>query len=314
MARTRRSWLIRIFSGLGLLVVVAYTGVIGYYIHIEPRIVYVPSSAVFPPGPGEDLAYEKTVIASADQVQLSAWIIPAKESSPDWVIFFHGNGGNVSRARAWYATLHQLGVNVLAPDYRGYGESTGTPSEAGLYRDARAAYDYLVQNRNVPPEQIVLYGHSLGAEVATQLASTVPVRGLVVEGGLPSLPARGQELFPFLPVSWIAANRFDAGHAIARVTCPKLFLHAGSDTVVPLHHGRTLFSMAPEPKEWVELRGNHYTAIRVDNAAVAQALDHFFVALWKDRARPPAASRSTAGPKAIKDPPREPGLPARCLI
>ena len=155
-----------------------------------------------------------------------------------------------------------MGLNLLAFDYRGYGESGGAPSEAGLYRDAEAAYRYLRRELGVPADRIILFGHSLGSAVAIDLASRVPPAGLIVEGAFTSATDRGQELYPYIPVRWIAASRFNSIGKMPLVTAPKLFLHAVHDEVIPLAHGRRLFEAASPPKRFVELGGGHAGCVR----------------------------------------------------
>ncbi len=153
------------------------------------------------------------------------------------------------------------------------------PSEHGLYRDADAAYRYLRGERRVPAEHIIVFGHSLGSAVAVDLASRTPVAGLIVEGGLVSVVQRGQELYPFIPVRWIARTRFSSIEKIPRVTAPKLFLHAVADEVIPLAHGRRLFQAAAEPKTLVELAGTHSDAFAVDSAKYFGSIARFLAEL-----------------------------------
>jgi len=187
-------------------------------------------------------------------------------SKVGWILYFHGASGNVSTLgynEAW-SKFRRLGLGVVAVDYRGYGESTGTPSEAGLYQDADAAYSYLVNRMHVPPQRVLIYGYSLGSAVAIDLASRVPAAGLMVEGAFLSIPARGAELYPYLPVGWLAHNRFASVDKIGRVAMPKLFIHARQDTIVPIRHGRKLFELAAAPKVLQEVSGGHVDANQVD--------------------------------------------------
>ena len=236
----------------------------------ESRLIYFPGAErrLTPPPAGLDLQIERAEFSSEDGVQLVGWIMPASgDASGYWLLVCHGNAGNLSQfdRPAHYAALRQLGLNLFAFDYRGYGESGGTPSEHGLYRDADAAYRYLREERGVPAERIIVFGHSLGSAVAIDLASRIRVAGLIVEGGLISVVQRGQELYPFIPVRWIARTRFSSIDKIPRVTAPKLFLHAIADEVIPLSHGRRLFQAAQDPKTLIELAGTHSDAFAVDS-------------------------------------------------
>jgi uncharacterized protein len=237
----------------------------------ESRLIYFPGTqrTLIPAPASLGLSTERVEIQTEDSVTLVGWVIRSKsDSSGLWLLICHGNAGNLSEfdRPSHYAGLHQLGLNLLAFDYRGYGESGGVPTEGGLYRDARAAYQYLRQEQGVPPDRIIAFGHSLGSAVAVDLASRVPLAGLIVEGAFTSAVSRGQELYPYIPVRWIAGSRFSSIEKISEVRAPKLFLHAVSDEVIPLTHGRRLYQAAPLPKTFVELQGSHGDAFDVDSA------------------------------------------------
>jgi fermentation-respiration switch protein FrsA (DUF1100 family) len=216
------------------------------------------------------------------------------DSTGLWLLICHGNAGNLSEfdRPVHYAGLRRLGLNLLAFDYRGYGESEGVPTEAGLSQDADAAYRYLREQRGVPADRIIVFGHSLGSAVAVDLASRVPVGGLIVEGALTSVVERGQELYPYIPVRWIAGTRFASIDKIARVTVPKLFLHATGDEVIPLAHGRRLYQAASAPKTFVELQGGHGDAFDLDSANYFGSIERFLRSL---PSRPPNV-RPPGGP------------------
>jgi uncharacterized protein len=254
----------------------------------ESRLLYVPgtSRTLTPAPPALGLAPERVEIPSGDGITLVAWVIraPVTDTAGRWLLICHGNAGNLSDAGRpeHYAGLRALGLNLLAFDYRGYGESGGIPGEAGLYRDAEAAYGYLRDSLGVPPERIVLFGHSLGSAVAVELATRVPAAGLVLDGALISVIARAQEVYPYVPVRWIARSRFASIEKIGRVKIPKLFLHARWDDVVPIAHGRRLYDAAPPPKTFVALAGGHGDAFEADSAVYFGALGRFLETLHQD--------------------------------
>jgi fermentation-respiration switch protein FrsA (DUF1100 family) len=254
----------------------------------ESRLLYAPgaSRTLTPVPPALGLAPERVEIPSGDGVTLVAWVIRAlrTDTTGRWLLICHGNAGNLSDAGRpeHYAGLRALGLNLLAFDYRGYGESSGSPSEAGLYRDANAAYGYLRDTLGVPPERIILFGHSLGSAVAVELATRVPAAGLVLDGALMSVIARAQEVYPYVPVRWVARSRFASIEKIGRVQMPKLFLHARRDDVVPIAHGRRLFDAAPPPKTFVELAGGHGDAFEADSAVYFGAIARFLETLHQD--------------------------------
>ena len=249
----------------------------------ESKLIYFPGveRALVPPAPSLGLSVQRVELSTEDKLKLVAWVIPAQAPSSLWLLVCHGNAGNLSEfdRPVHYAGLRQLGLNLLAFDYRGYGESEGVPSEAGLYRDADAAYRYLTNERGIPASQIIIFGHSLGSAVAVDLASRVPASGLIVEGGFTSATDRGQEIYPYIPVRWIAASRFSSLDKIGRVPMPKLFLHATEDEVIPLAHGRRLYDVASPPKTFIELRGGHGDAFDVDSATYFGSIKRFIVTL-----------------------------------
>jgi fermentation-respiration switch protein FrsA (DUF1100 family) len=270
--------------GLLLLVVLVYLALLVLLRLNEARLIYFPgpSRTLLPPPIDLSLPVQRTTFQTEDGITLASWVIPAGSNSTGlWLLICHGNAGNLSEfgRPAHYAGLRQLGLNLMAFDYRGYGESEGAPSEAGLYRDAIAAYRYLRESVGVPPDRIIVFGHSLGSAVAVDLVSQVPAGGLIVEGALTSVIERGQELYPFIPVRWIAVSRFPSFEKIARVTVPKLFLHATGDEVIPLRHGRRLYEAAPPPKTFVELQGGHGDAFDVDSAKYFGSIQRFLANL-----------------------------------
>ena len=263
--------------------VLIYGGILVLLRVYESRLIYFPGSerTLVAPPPSLGLSVQRVEITTEDALKLVAWAIPAEPPSSLWLLVCHGNAGNLSEfdRPVHYAGLRQLGLNLLAFDYRGYGESGGAPSEAGLYRDADAAYRYLTNQRGVPASRIVVFGHSLGSAVAVDLASRVPTAGLIVEGAFTSATDRGQELYPYIPVRWIAKSRFSSVAKISRITVPKLFLHANGDEVIPLAHGRRLYEAAPPPKTFVELQGGHGDTFDVDSARYFGSIASFLVSL-----------------------------------
>ena len=271
-----------------LLVLGLYAGLLLLLRLNESRLIYFPGSGrtLLPPPAYLNLPTQRIPIRTEDGLTLGSWLIPAgPDSTGYWLIICHGNAGNLSEfdRPLHYAGLHRLGLNLLAFDYRGYGESEGVPTEAGLYKDAQAAYRYLREERGVPAERIILFGHSLGSAVAVDLASRVPSAGLILEGALTSAIQRGQELYPYIPVRWIGRSRFASIDKISKVTVPKLFLHARADEVIPVAHGRRLFEAAPEPKTLVELNGGHGDAFETDSAKYFGSIQHFLTRLPASR-------------------------------
>lgn len=236
---------------------------------MERSLVYQPGArGVDRPDPALELEQRSVTFRSADSTSLTAWIIPAAHADVDapWVLVSHGNYGNIGFGGRpqFYAWFRDLGVNLFAYDYRGFGASDGTPSEAGLYTDASAAYRYLTDSLHVPPSRIILFGHSLGTGVTIELARHASVAGMIVEDAYTSVADRGQEVFPLLPIKLIATSRFASIDKVGSLRLPKLFLHARKDQTIPIAHGRKVFAAAAEPKEFVELDAGHGDAYSAD--------------------------------------------------
>ena len=172
----------------------------------------------------------------------------------------HGNGGNISHRLDTCAALLGTGLSVFLFDYRGYGRSQERPGEEGTYRDAEAAYQWLVQ-RGFAGTNIVAFGESLGGGVAAELAVHEPLGGLVLQSTFTSIPDIGSELFPWLPVRWLATISYDTRSKLPRLRIPVLVMHSRADEIVPFHHGERNFAAANEPKLFWELHGDHNGAL-----------------------------------------------------
>jgi fermentation-respiration switch protein FrsA (DUF1100 family) len=247
---------------------------------MERSLVYQPGARkVDEPEAALSLNQKAISFSTPDSVRLTAWIVPAVNAGPGapWVLISHGNFGNVGFGGRpqFYAWFRDLGANLLAYDYRGFGASDGVPSESGVYTDARTAYGYLTDSLHVPPSRIILFGHSLGTGVTIELARHVPAAGMIVEDAYTSVADRGQEVFPFLPIRLIAKSRFASIEKVGELRLPKLFLHARDDRTIPIAHGRKVFAAAAEPKQFVELNAGHADAYTADRATYYGAIDAF---------------------------------------
>jgi pimeloyl-ACP methyl ester carboxylesterase len=202
--------------------------------------------------PAEDDWFE-----AEDGARLHGWWIPHPTA---WgtILYCHGNNGNITNRIEAFQNLRRLGVNLFAFDYRGYGRSEGEPTEAGVYRDVRAAWDHLVAKRGDSPKSILLFGHSLGGAVAIDGALHREVAGLVVQATFTQVRDMARTIYPGVPLHLIARNQFRSIGKVARLRMPKLFIHGSEDGTVPIDHGRRLFAAAAAPKEWYEVpRAGH---------------------------------------------------------
>jgi fermentation-respiration switch protein FrsA (DUF1100 family) len=265
--RTRRVTWVRALAALAALTLLAYLGAIVWLITNETRLVF---QAAAPFG-------ERRPSPPYEQVELSgigggaatrAWLMPgagATATSP-WIIFLHGNDANIASRMniLHYERLRALGVNVMAPEYRGFGGVAGVPSEAGLAEDARSAYDYLRSTRHLDAQHIVIYGWSLGSAVAVTLASHVEEGAVILEGAPASVVAIGQQRYPMFPVRLLIRNPFESIGRVGAIRAPMLFLHSREDVVIPFAEGRRLFDAARAPKRFVEVAGGHVYASERD--------------------------------------------------
>ncbi len=243
---------------LVLLIALGYTAVVALVYVFQSRLVYFPQIgrgiAATPQAHG--LAYEEVTLKTADGEKLAAWWVP-HERALGVVVIFHGNAGNISHRIDYLTMFHRLGYSSLLLDYRGYGRSTGSPSEEGTYRDAEAAWQWLTKERGVPARDIVVLGESLGGAVAVWLAARVAPRALVVASCFTSVPELGAQVYPFLPVRLISRFSYDSLGTIKSVKAPVLIAHSREDDIIPFAHGKALYDAAPEPKKFLEMRGGH---------------------------------------------------------
>ncbi len=266
---------IRVLLVLLALVVVGYAAAVIWLMTQETRLVFQAGAVLGPSRPR--FAYEQIDLPRPDGARQFAWRMPADGAADrPWVLFLHGNAANLASNVniAHYTLLRSLGLNVLAPEYRGFSGLPGTPTEDGLAVDARAAYGYL-RGHGVPASRIVIYGWSLGSAVAVRLASDVEAAAVILEGAPASIAAIGQRQYPFFPIRLVMRNRFESIRRIGGVRAPILFLHSPQDEVIPYDEGRRLYDAATSPKTLVDVRGGHVHASEVDEATFRSAIPAF---------------------------------------
>jgi uncharacterized protein len=218
---------------------------------LEKHMIYYPVK--YPGGFWEPERFgvpvEECWFAAEDGVRLHGWYARAPKTDAAFtLLWLHGNAGNITHRVENMRDLLALGVDVFIFDYRGYGKSEGEPDEQGLYLDAVAAYDYLVSEKNVDSDNIVLFGRSLGTAVAVDLATRREVCGIILESAFTDARAMARLMIPFLPVGSVISSRFDSAGKIGGVHVPVLFTHGDRDSIVPIGLGRKLYEAANEPK------------------------------------------------------------------
>lgn len=238
----------------------------------QRRLMFFPSS-VLPVTPATfDRAYQDVWIPlGRGQAQLHSWWLPAHgQDTGLTLLYLHGNSGNLSTNLGLASTFQSLGLSVLMVDYRGYGLSTGPfPSETRMYQDAIAGWHYLTETQGIPPESIVIFGHSIGGAIAIDLALQTPqAAGLIVEGSFTSMKdmAAIAGYGRWLPLDWLLTQRFDSLQKVPSLELPVLFIHGLADQSVPADMSRRLYQAAPQPKSlWLVPGADHNNVYEVAN-------------------------------------------------
>ena len=210
-------------------------------------LLFFPSRTVTEPSSGTRLPVEDMAVATADGERLHAWWVAAPEPARGHVLLCHGNAGNITSRMAHARLLCGIGFDVMLFDYRGYGRSSGSPSEEGTYRDARAARAALLRRPGIDPERVLYLGESLGAAVALELALHSPPAGLILQSPFTSVRDMARAVYRVIPPR-IVPDAYPSLRIIRGLRSPLLVLHGEGDDVVPVEQGRALFAAAPDPK------------------------------------------------------------------
>jgi uncharacterized protein len=221
------------------------------------------------------LPLEEVWFQSGDGTKLFGWYVESVATSAV-VLWCHGNAGNIINRLENLRELYRIGLSVFIFDYRGYGRSQGSPSEEGLYQDALGAHDYLTRTRMIPSDRIVLFGRSLGAAVAGELAVQKPAAGLILESSFPSIAAVAKFHYGGLPLHWLLGAEFTLIDRLPHLSLPKLIIHGDQDDIIPLELGRQVFEAAKPPKFFYAIAGaDHNNTYQVGGAAYFRRLEEF---------------------------------------
>jgi fermentation-respiration switch protein FrsA (DUF1100 family) len=246
--------ILMICLGYGILALVIY--------FMQSKFLYEPVREI-PYSPAElGLDFEEIYFKTGDRIRLHGWFVPAANAQFT-ALYCHGNGGNMMYFLETVNFLNKLGVNCFVFDYRGYGSSQGKPNEDGTYLDARAAYKWLTKKKGIAPQQIILYGWSLGGSIAAYLATRVKPAGLVIESAFTSFRDIGREFYPYMPVKWFARFNYPTIDYVRKVKCPVLVIHSRNDEMIPFEFGLKIYDAANEPKQFVEIFGRHNDGLLV---------------------------------------------------
>ncbi len=259
----------------------ALTGGVGVLGYLRSRLqhsrVFLPDR--YPDGIWEPVAFglnaEDTWFSASDGTSLHGWWIP-HPAARGTILYCHGNTGSIAHRIGVFQHLRRLKVHILAFDYRGYGRSAGSPSETGLFQDVRAAYRHLVEVIARPPNEILLFGHSLGGAVAVDCALDCQVAGLVVQSSFTHIRDAAKAMFPTLPLHLAATRQFRSVEKVDKIGVPKLFIHGECDESVPVELGRRLFEVAGEPKDlYIVGRAGHNDVHRYGGKRYIRRLSRF---------------------------------------
>lgn len=255
--------------------------VLSLYIYFaQSQMVFLPQAAIESSPEAIGLEFEEIQIVTSDSVEIHGWFVPAQRSRGT-LLFSHGNAGNISHRLQLIQLFHNLDLDVMIFDYRGYGQSGGKPDEKGTYRDIRAVWDHLTNERMIPSDRILVIGRSLGAAVATHLVYELAEEGspspagVILESPFTSIPDMGAALYPFLPVRLLARINYDNLANVRRIHVPMLVVHSVDDEITPFSHGVAVFDAANEPKTFVEISGSHDDAYFVAEERYLRAIRRF---------------------------------------
>ncbi len=304
----------RVLLNIALAAATAYGLMLLAVFLMQSRLVYFPDvgrgHVSTPRAAGLD--FESVQLRTSDGVTLDAWWVPAREQRGA-VVMFHGNAGNISHRIGYLAMFNRFGYSALLIDYRGYGRSSGSPSEAGTYRDAEAAWRHLTADRKLRAQDIVIFGESLGAGVATWLAAhvsanecagrpaarasergaepsaaipppTAPVAAgtsapcplaVILASAFTSVPDLGAKIYPWLPVRLLARIEYGNLARLRTIAVPVLIAHSRDDEIVPFAHGEALFAAARGPKQFLVMSGGHNEGFLFTRAEWAAAVGAF---------------------------------------
>jgi hypothetical protein len=257
-----------ILSGAGA-IVGCYVLIVTTIFLSQRRILFQPDASV------PDLARagvpeaREMTVTTTDGLPLLAWYMQPMRDDAPVVLYLHGNAGHIGHRAYRLGPYHQLGWGVLLLEYRGYGGNSGRPSEAGLITDARGGLAAL-RAMGLAPDRIVLWGESLGSGLAVRLAVEQAVGAVVLEAPYTSITDIARARFPFVPVSWLALDRFDSLRVIGGVRAPVLVLHGALDRIVPVEMGRAIYAAAPAPKQlWIAPQAGHMDLVEAGAIDVA---------------------------------------------
>ncbi len=258
--RYKQGKLMAVFITVLSIVAAVYLGMSLLLFLMQSKMLYQPSRGYDYDPADYGLEYEAVSLATPDGETVAGWYVSA-EGAERTILFCHGNAGNISHRLDTLKMFYELGLNCLIVDYRGYGESTGKPTEIGTKIDMLAGFQWLIEEKGIRPEEIILFGRSLGGSVAAVIAKDVNPSALVLESTFTSFDDVAAHYYPWLPVRLFTRFDYDTLGVIKEITCPLLVIHSPDDEIIPYKFGQQIFAAANEPKQFADLKGTHNDGI-----------------------------------------------------
>jgi uncharacterized protein len=235
-----------------------YCVFVGGLFAFQRRLMYFPVKMTEPPSAFGLKGVEDIFLETSDKVKLQTWVHAARPGYST-ILYFHGNAFHLGERAAWFSAFIDAGFGLVAVSHRGFGKSEGSPTEAGLYADARIAIDYAQGALKIPSKKHIYFGESLGSGVAVQMATERPPGLLVLQAPYTSVETRAAELYPFvIGVRHLVRDKYDSLSKIGSVDAPLLVLHGAKDAIIPVRHGEALFAAANQPKTMVVYPEAHH--------------------------------------------------------
>jgi fermentation-respiration switch protein FrsA (DUF1100 family) len=300
---------IELFSLLFLLIaiLVPFLIYIGYCIRfyrIQSNFIYNPHFGLEIKSKNKTIEHEEITYQTTDGITISAWYVPfipkaahsednpdagaelqepvppgVPESSKGVILFCHGNAGNISQRIDSFEIFRQLGFSTFIFDYRGYGKSEGKPSEKGTYLDAEGAWNWLVREKKMKPEEIIVVGRSLGGGIASYLAKKYQPRALIIESSFISISDMARVMFPWLPLKLLLRFKYNTRERLKDIHCPVLIIHSPDDRTIPFICGKILYETANPPKKFLQIKGDHLYGFIKSKRKYIKCLREFFAEL-----------------------------------
>jgi hypothetical protein len=272
---------LKVLFWIWLLFTILYGGFGLILFSLQSKFIYCPIRKISLTPQEIGLKFEDVFFNTSDNIKLNGWYIPA-DKAEFTVLFFHGNGGNIMHRLDSIQQLNQLGLNCFIIDYRGYGKSSGKTTEFGTYLDAKAAYDWLINEKNIDPANIIIFGRSLGGSIASELAVRIDCAALIIESTFTSYVDMGRKFYPYMPVKYFARYKYLTIEHVKKLTVPIMIIHSPDDDIIPFEFGKKLYEAASEPKEFVEITGSHNDGFLTSGRIYTDAWQNW-ISFLKDR-------------------------------